>query len=65
MSIFVAQLAFEGQDELLLMAKTGILGASFLAGVTGFVWLYLVGNPPPDTEQQAERRRPMQKQEIS
>ncbi|MBB4023836.1 MAG: Na+/H+ antiporter NhaA [Confluentimicrobium sp.] len=65
MSIFVAQLAFEGQDDLLLMAKTGILGASFLAGVTGFVWLYLVGNPTPDSEQQAEHRRPVQKQEMS
>lgn len=45
MSIFIAQLAFEGQDELLLMAKTGILGASFLAGVGGFIWLYIVGSP--------------------
>ncbi len=45
MSIFIAQLAFEGQDELLLMAKTGILGASFLAGMAGFMWLYLTGSP--------------------
>lgn len=44
MSIFVAQLAFEGQDEMLLMAKTGILVASLLAGVSGFVWLYLTGS---------------------
>ncbi len=46
MSIFVAQLAFAGQDEMLLMAKTGILAASLLAGVSGFVWLYLTGNKP-------------------
>ncbi len=45
MSIFVAQLGFEGREDLLLIAKTGILGASFLAGVTGFIWLYLVSKP--------------------
>lgn len=45
MSIFVAQLGFEGQDNLLLMAKTGILAASLLAGVSGFIWLYLVSSP--------------------
>lgn len=45
MSIFVAQLGFEGQENLLLMAKTGILAASLLAGVTGFIWLYLVSSP--------------------
>ena len=45
MSIFVAQLAFNDQEELLLMAKTGILFASFVAGVTGFVWLYVTGKP--------------------
>lgn len=45
MSIFVAQLGFGGREELLLMAKTGILTASLLAGVVGFVWLYLVSNP--------------------
>ena len=45
MSIFVAQLGFRGRDDLLLMAKTGILAASLLAGVAGFIWLYLVSNP--------------------
>jgi len=45
MSIFVAQLAFGGQEDLLLMAKTGILGASLLAGLTGYAWLYLVSRP--------------------
>jgi len=45
MSIFVAQLGFEENPELLLMAKTGILLASLLAGVTGFIWLYLVSTP--------------------
>ncbi len=45
MSIFVAQLGFEGREDLLLMAKTGILAASLLAGVVGFIWLYLVSKP--------------------
>jgi len=45
MSIFVAQLGFSNNEELLLMAKTGILGASLLAGVAGYVWLYLVSKP--------------------
>jgi len=45
MSIFVAQLGFGNNEELLLMAKTGILGASLLAGIAGYVWLYLVSKP--------------------
>jgi NhaA family Na+:H+ antiporter len=46
LSIFVAQLGFAHNEELLLMAKTGILAASLLAGVAGFIWLYLVSKPP-------------------
>lgn len=42
MSIFVAELGFAGQAEYLLMAKTGILAASILTGVAGYIWLYLV-----------------------
>jgi len=45
MSIFVAQLGFSHSEELLLMAKTGILLSSLLAGVAGYVWLYLVSEP--------------------
>lgn len=45
MSIFVAQLGFGDNEELLLMAKTGILFASLVAGIAGFVWLYLLGKP--------------------
>jgi len=37
MSIFVAQLGFGDREDLLLMAKTGILAASMMAGVTGFI----------------------------
>jgi len=51
MSIFIAELGFVGQPGLLLMAKTGILAASLLAGLGGFLWLWLAGNaqPRPDT----------------
>ncbi|WP_421869245.1 Na+/H+ antiporter NhaA [Motiliproteus sp.] len=41
MSIFIAELGFASHPEDLLMAKTGILFASFTAGITGFIWLYL------------------------
>jgi NhaA family Na+:H+ antiporter len=41
MSIFIAELGFAHHAQELLMAKTGILLASVLAGVSGFVWLYL------------------------
>jgi len=44
MSIFIAELGFIHQPELLLMAKTGILFASLIAGVSGFIWLYLAGS---------------------
>jgi NhaA family Na+:H+ antiporter len=43
MSIFIAELAFTAQPEFLLMAKTGVLLASLLAGVVGFVWLWWLG----------------------
>jgi len=45
MSIFIAELAFGRQAELLLMAKTGVLIASVLAGVGGFFWLRAVSKP--------------------
>lgn len=48
MSIFVAELGFAGQAENLLMAKTGILAASLLSGIAGFVWLYVVSKPVKD-----------------
>ncbi len=50
MSIFIAELAFAGQTDYLLMAKTGILFASIAAGVWGFVWLYLAGNEHSDRD---------------
>ncbi len=43
MAIFIAELGFAGEAELLLMAKTGILLASLLAGAAGFVALWWLG----------------------
>lgn len=43
MAIFIAELGFAGQPELLLMAKTGIILASSLAGVVGYLWLRALG----------------------
>lgn len=49
MSIFVAELGFEHQAEYLLMAKTGVLAASLLAGIAGYIWLYVVSKPQQTT----------------
>ncbi len=43
MSIFVAGLAFEGQIDYLVKAKTAIILASVIAGISGFLWLYVAG----------------------
>ncbi|MGY0398527.1 MAG: Na+/H+ antiporter NhaA [Ostreibacterium sp.] len=40
MSIFIAELAFREQKDTLILAKTGILFASILAGVIGFIYLF-------------------------
>lgn len=42
MSIFVADLAFVGNDVLIFQAKVGILAASLFAGLFGFFWLKYV-----------------------
>jgi len=39
MSIFVADLAFIGDEELIFQAKVGILLASLISGLIGFFWL--------------------------
>lgn len=43
MSIFIAELGFADRPDLLVMAKTGILAASLLSGVAGFIWLWVLG----------------------
>ncbi len=42
MSIFIAELAFKNEAELLLVAKTGIMFSSLIAGITGSIWLFIV-----------------------
>ena len=39
MSIFVADLAFIGNEALIFQAKIGILSASLFAGLFGYIWL--------------------------
>ncbi|MCP4293652.1 MAG: Na+/H+ antiporter NhaA, partial [bacterium] len=48
MSIFIAELGFAHHAEDLLMAKTGILLASALAGISGFLWLYFTAEKNGD-----------------
>ena len=43
MSIFIAELAFAQHADYLLLAKTGVLAGSLLAGIIGFSWLYWLG----------------------
>ncbi len=42
MSIFVADLAFLGNPELIFQAKVGILAASLFAGLFGYFWLRII-----------------------
>ncbi|CAA6802430.1 MAG: Na+/H+ antiporter NhaA type [uncultured Sulfurovum sp.] len=42
MSIFVADLAFIGNSELIFQAKVGILAASLSAGLFGYFWLRFI-----------------------
>ena len=45
MSIFVADLAFIGNKELIFQAKVGILCASLFAGLFGYFWLRYIAKP--------------------
>ena len=47
MSIFIAELGFVDYPADLLMAKTGILFSSLIAGITGFIWLYVISKKEP------------------
>jgi NhaA family Na+:H+ antiporter len=46
MSIFVADLAFLGNDTLIFQAKVGILAASLFTGLFGYFWLRLIAKKP-------------------
>ena len=39
MSIFISELGYANNPEYLLMAKTGVLFASMMTGVSGYLWL--------------------------
>ena len=45
-SIFITELGFVHSPEDLLMAKTGILIASVIASVAGYLWLYIYSCNP-------------------
>jgi NhaA family Na+:H+ antiporter len=44
MSIFIASLGFTTKPETVVAAKTAILFASLLAGISGFLWLRFLGH---------------------
>lgn len=49
MSIFVGELAFYGNASYIFQAKIGILAASLLAGLSGYLWLrFIAQKPHPD-----------------
>jgi len=45
MSIFITNLAFVGQPDIVNASKMAILIASLIAGVVGFAWLKVFGKP--------------------
>ncbi len=51
MSIFITELGFAKQPEFLLMAKTGVLAASLMAGLLGFIWLWWLGRTKHQSHQ--------------
>ena len=53
MSIFITNLAFADQPEVINAAKMAVFAASLLAGVLGFLWLRFCGTGEPATEEQA------------
>jgi NhaA family Na+:H+ antiporter len=48
MSLFISDLAFSSNDELVEAAKLGILVASLIAGAVGWTILRIAANPPDD-----------------
>ncbi|APZ44487.1 Na+/H+ antiporter NhaA [Acidihalobacter ferrooxydans] len=46
MSIFISELAFVGNEQALVYAKSGILVASLVAGIGGYLWLRLLVPAP-------------------
>ena len=50
MSIFITNLAFTGESNVLNASKMAILLASLMAGTIGFLWLKLLGEPEETDE---------------
>lgn len=48
MSIFITNLAFIGNTNTINSSKIGILLASVIAGICGYLWLKVFGQPNPD-----------------
>lgn len=46
MSIFVADLAFIGNEDMIFQAKVGILFASLVSGLFGYLWLRYIAKKP-------------------
>lgn len=54
MSIFITNLAFAGNEELINGSKMAILLASLIAGTCGFIWLRCCGEVKPPSARQIE-----------
>lgn len=50
MSIFIAELGFEGREDLLVLGKTGILFTSLISGISGFTWLFIFNKTQPSVQ---------------
>ncbi len=55
MSIFVTELAFPGMETMLVSAKTGILMASALAGILGYIWIRYFTSTEEVLDEQTEQ----------
>jgi NhaA family Na+:H+ antiporter len=51
MSIFITNLAFAAQPELIDASKLAVFGGSLVAGLLGAAWLAWVGRPVSDADQ--------------
>lgn len=54
MSIFIAELGFAAHPQELIVAKSGILLGSLVAGVFGFLWLYFTSEKLPLGQQNSK-----------
>lgn len=50
MSIFITNLAFVGESNIINASKMAILMASLIAGTSGFLWLKILGKPEESDE---------------